>query len=157
VVRGTVEYNFYGNGEKISISLINRSDYFGDIEVIFQIPRKYSAEAIRNCEILSMKRYVLSNLKKEYYPIWDEMRNTAIERDRRNLIFQAKRIKNTRKFIRRTVLLSEVKKNNPSINDLAEQITYLYEVAEGFHKKFEKIQKYVKIGNGKGSLSDDDR
>jgi CRP-like cAMP-binding protein len=165
LVRGTVEYVFLSNfnivtssySEKITISTINKSDYFGDIEVIFQIPRKYSAEARRNCEILSMKRFVLSNLKKEYFPIWDEMRNLAIERDRRNLTTQAKKIKNTRKFIRKTLMLSEVKKQNPSLNDLAEQITYLYEVAEGFHKKFEKIQKYVETkAKVPASMSDDE-
>lgn len=141
LIKGTVEY-FYN--DEYLISTINMSDYFGDIEVIFQIPRKYSARAKRNLELLSMNRTTLSNIKKEYFCVWDEIRVEAVERDRRNGIHLARMLRKTNRNLTKTYNVKINAKNKvPSLTDISEQVINLFELADSYHKKLEKMQKVV--------------
>lgn len=153
LVKGTVDY-FYK--EVYCISTINTSDYFGDIEVIFQIPRKYSAKARRKIELLSMGRTVLSNLKKEYFCVWEELKTEAIERDRRNKLNQSRLVRKTTRFMTKALGHSEKKNAIPTIQDLSEQIGFLFDIAEKFHNKLEKMQKKVRPKKRMGKYYSDD-
>lgn len=56
VVKGRVSIVF--GKEELCIKSFQRGSYFGEIEVIHKIPRRYSVKAIRDSELLVMKKAV---------------------------------------------------------------------------------------------------
>lgn len=142
IVKGSVNYVFE---EDFVISSISKSDYFGDIEVVFQVPRKFSAVSTRCLDLLAMNRKIYSKMKTEYPRVWDELKSVAAERDRKNKIMKAKLIRKSKKLIRRTMKgdLASMKSANPCLEDIADQLRFLFEFAESLNKKFKKIKDMV--------------
>lgn len=95
LVKGRVVYINSENGT--GIYTILKKDYFGDIEVLTKIPRKFSALSRNNCEMLCLTYQIVGRLKKDYPNIYFEMRGVAIERDR-VLQITLKKIKELRKM-----------------------------------------------------------
>lgn len=153
IVKGSVNYVF---DEGLVISSIHKSDYFGDIEVVFQVLRKFTAISSRCLELLAMNRKILVKIKTEYFRVWDEIKTVAIERDRKNKIIQARLIRNTRKLVRKTMIKDpgSFRPNNPCVENVADQLKFLFEFAEKLSKKFNKIKKVVmKAKEQEGSMS----
>ena len=138
VVRGWVDYVYL---DKFVISSIYRNDYFGDIEVIFQVNRKNSALARRNLELLVMNRKLLGSVRTEYLSIWEEMKSLAIARDKRNKVEHGKVVKGSRKFVQRSLVVHDVRPAEPALDDVDEQIRFLSEFGEGISRKFLKIKE----------------
>lgn len=80
LVKGRVVYINPKNGT--GIYTIMKKDYFGDIEVLMKIPRKFSAISRENCEMLCLSYQIVSKIKKDYPNIYFEIRGVAVERDR---------------------------------------------------------------------------
>lgn len=142
IVKGAVNYVFE---EDFVISSINKSDYFGDIEVVFQVPRSFSAVSTRCLDLLAMNRKILNKMKTEYSRVWDEIKSVAMERDRKNKIMKAKLIRRSKKLIRRTMKgeIGAIKPTNPCLEDISDQLRFLFEFAESLNKKFKKIKHMV--------------
>ena len=138
VVRGWVNYVYL---DKHVISSIYRNDYFGDIEVIFQINRKNSALAKRNLELLVMNRKLLGNIKTGYMSLWEEMKTVALGRDRKNKAEQGKLVRGSRNFVQRSLIIHDMKPVDPTLDDVSEQIKFLNEFGEGISRKFLKIKQ----------------
>jgi CRP-like cAMP-binding protein len=79
VVRGRVSYNC--DNDSISFYAVQRGDYFGDIEVLKGIARKYSAHAVRETEVLILKRDLLSEIKEKFQDFWSEIKKKAIRKE----------------------------------------------------------------------------
>ena len=58
IARGRVSY-VYG-ASKIIYKTLQKGAYFGDIEVMEMIPRKYTIQALSDCDLLTMHRSVIS-------------------------------------------------------------------------------------------------
>jgi CRP-like cAMP-binding protein len=152
IVRGWVDYVY--NDSNV-ISSIYRNDYFGDIEVIFQVNRKYSALVKSNLELLVMNRKLVNNLKSEYLSLWEEMKKVALTRDKKNKIEQSKMIRSSHRFIQKSLILHDARPVNPTLDDLSEQVKFLYEFAENISKKFQKLKNLItKLKSSKVSRSD---
>lgn len=82
IVRGRVSYIF--GKENSKLTPMQRGSYFGDIEVMLQVPRKYSAKAMRDCELLIMSKELLGEIIEEYPKVWEEMRDSALEKNLSN-------------------------------------------------------------------------
>ncbi|CAG9313056.1 unnamed protein product [Blepharisma stoltei] len=82
VVKGNVSYVF-GKDNKL-IRSTQRGGYFGDIEVVSRITRKYAALAVRDSELLIMGKALINIIMDEYPHIWDEIVLVAAERDNVN-------------------------------------------------------------------------
>ena len=113
IVKGSVQYIY---NSIYVISSIYKSDYFGEIEIFMEVPRKFSAFATSNLELLAMNRKLLFNIKKEYLVFYEEMRKIAKERSRNNflalseMLVQAHRSKTRRAGVlskRKSELVSE--------------------------------------------------
>lgn len=65
---------------KTIVKKINCGEYFGDIEIILHITRKYSVKAIRSLEVLFMDTSVIQNFSKQYLDEWEKIRQDAIEK-----------------------------------------------------------------------------
>lgn len=63
IVRGRISYICV---EQAVIYSVQKGSYFGDVEVVYQIPRKYSAKAVRSTELLIMSKTLINMLKKEF-------------------------------------------------------------------------------------------
>ena len=142
IVKGSVNYVY---DEGLVISSIHKSDYFGDIEVVFQVPRKFTAVSSRCLELLAMNRKILCKIKTEYSRVWDEIKSVAIDRDRKNKIIQARLIRSTRKLVKKTSIKDpgSFRPTNPCLENVADQLKFLFEFAEKLSKKFTKIKKIV--------------
>ena len=138
VVRGWVDYVYL---DKYVISSIYRNDYFGDIEVIFQVNRKNSALARRNLELLVMNRKLLGSIRTEYFSIWDEMKSLAISRDKKNKLEHGKLVRGSRRFVQRSLVVHDMRPVDPGFDDVSEQIKFLNEFGEGISRKFMKIKE----------------
>jgi len=75
--------------DKIPYKSLQANSYFGEIEVIKQIPRKYSAMALVDCDFLTLSRQMTVVIKEEFPVVWNEMIQVAEERDKLN--YQTKR------------------------------------------------------------------
>ena len=82
IVRGRVSY--VTGKDSAKLTSMQRGSYFGDIEVMLQIPRKYSSKTQRDCELLIMSKELLNEIVEEYPKVWDELRITALERHAAN-------------------------------------------------------------------------
>ena len=160
LVKGRVVYVNPENGT--GIYTIVKKDYFGDIEVLTKIPRKFSALTRNNCEMLCLAYQIVGKLKKDYPNIYFEMRGVAIERDR-VLQMTLKKIKELRKMekqksasemsilkfqtfhrIRREMKKSEiykkvVKRSIKSQSKVSKQL-------ELIHGKLDSLQQLIHLG-----------
>ena len=75
VVKGQLVYTY----KTYHVHTINAFEYFGDIELILQVPRKYTAKSISSLELLRMGKSVLNKVKKDYHLIWEELKNKALQ------------------------------------------------------------------------------
>ncbi|OMJ71316.1 hypothetical protein SteCoe_30517 [Stentor coeruleus] len=80
IIKGKVNY-IHPDGA-YTIFTIRKKDYFGDIELMLKIPRKYDAVTRMHTELLSLSRFLLISIKKNYENIWFEMKGVAIQRER---------------------------------------------------------------------------
>jgi len=80
IVRGRISYVF--GTQNVVIKSMQRGSYFGDIEVLLEVSRKYSARAVRDSEILIMNRQLIHLITQEFPSLWDEMRETAVKRNK---------------------------------------------------------------------------
>lgn len=84
VTKGKVDY--YTLGIERSIKETQSGGYFGDIEVVLQVKRKFNAKAARNLELLVMRKSALNLTEKKFPLVWNEItkvakkRNKAVER-----------------------------------------------------------------------------
>ncbi|CAG9315686.1 unnamed protein product [Blepharisma stoltei] len=81
LIRGRVSYICW---DEAVVYSAQKGSYFGDVEVIYQIPRKYNAKAIRSSELLIMGKSLISTVRREFPGVWDEMTEVAEERDMLN-------------------------------------------------------------------------
>ncbi|OMJ82236.1 hypothetical protein SteCoe_17142 [Stentor coeruleus] len=82
IVRGRVSYVF--GKEDTVLKSMQKGSYFGDIEVVKGISRKYSAKGIRSSELLIMHRQVMQEVIDEHSNVWQEIRDVALEREKLN-------------------------------------------------------------------------
>ena len=61
------------------------NSYFGEIEVLKQVPRKYSIMAAADCNLLTMNRNLLYTIISDFPLIHEEMRDIAEIRDKVNV------------------------------------------------------------------------
>lgn len=80
IVKGRVDY--LHPIDSLVVYTIKKKDYFGDIELLLKIPRKYEAVTKQHTELLTLSKELLRNIKKDYETIWLEMKGVAIERER---------------------------------------------------------------------------
>ena len=82
IVRGRISYVF--GKEDVVLKYIQKGSYFGDIEVVKGIGRKYSAKGVRSSELLIMHRQVVQEIINEHPNVWEEIKEVALERERVN-------------------------------------------------------------------------
>ncbi|CAG9334631.1 unnamed protein product [Blepharisma stoltei] len=70
----------HGPGHMVYNS-INSGEYFGDIGVINDTPRKYSAKAIVDCDILTMNNQLITYIREVFPEIWSEIELEAKEKE----------------------------------------------------------------------------
>jgi CRP-like cAMP-binding protein len=79
IIKGYAAYVF--NKSNTRIRGIQCGDYFGDIEAIQHITRKYTVRALRNTDLLSMDTNILQQFAQNYLDEWEKLRCIAQERD----------------------------------------------------------------------------
>jgi hyperpolarization activated cyclic nucleotide-gated potassium channel 1 len=72
---------FVAGKEKTPYKSLQSNSYFGDIEVFHQIPRKYSAMALVDCDLLALSRHMVALIRNEFPDIGKEMGEVAEQRD----------------------------------------------------------------------------
>lgn len=82
IVRGRISYVF--GKEETVLKYMQKGSYFGDIEVVKGIARKYSAKGVRSTELLIMHRQVVQEIIDEHPNVWDEIKEIALEREKIN-------------------------------------------------------------------------
>ncbi|CAG9315921.1 unnamed protein product [Blepharisma stoltei] len=80
--KGTV--NYVMGPEKVSYKKLQEGSYFGDIEVIEVILRKYTVVAKTDVHLLTMSKSVVSYILEEFPTISKDMREIAYKRDKIN-------------------------------------------------------------------------
>lgn len=60
---------------------LHQGSYFGDVEVLRQIPRKYTTVAAADCGLLVMRKEVLEVVRGSFPGIWEEMVEVARVRE----------------------------------------------------------------------------
>jgi len=73
----------YGR-EHYLVKKLQRGSYFGDIEVIQGIPRKYAIMAAVDTDILIMSKKLLATVQQEFPKIYEDMVDVATMRDKLN-------------------------------------------------------------------------
>ena len=61
---------------------LNRGSYFGDIEVLEMVERKYNVMALLDCDLLTMNKNIVQHIKQEFISVYYEMKEVAIQRDK---------------------------------------------------------------------------
>ena len=82
IVRGRISYVF--GKEDTVLKSMQRGSYFGDIEVVKGISRKYHAKGVRSSELLIMHKQVVQQIIEEHSAVWEEIRKVALEREKLN-------------------------------------------------------------------------
>jgi CRP-like cAMP-binding protein len=67
ITKGKVNYTF--GPDFIVFKSIGRGAYFGDIEVMKQIPRKYATVAAENCNLLTLGKNLLNHVLHDFQGI----------------------------------------------------------------------------------------
>lgn len=60
---------------------LHQGAYFGDIEVILMVPRRYTVAAAVDCGLLTMKKQLMDVIQADFPIYWSEMKTLAEERD----------------------------------------------------------------------------
>ena len=118
---------------------IKSFEYFGDIEIIYKIPRKYRAFTSNYLEILGLNRSIVRKLKQYDYFTWDEIRNEAI--------FKEEMLVNRFKKIEKINEIRGVKKIY--IKDLIKKCEYLETIGQTFFDRVEEIKSMVDYEEGR--------
>lgn len=79
IVSGRAQYVF--GEDDVAFKTYDRGSYFGDVEVIMQIPRKYNVKAIEDLELLVLSRDLWFVIKHDFRSIATEMSEVARIRD----------------------------------------------------------------------------
>lgn len=66
----------------IPIKSIHRGGYFGDVEILKGVSRRFSAKSTRFSEMLSMNKGLINQIRQNYEHIWQDMLKTALEREK---------------------------------------------------------------------------
>ena len=74
---GRVNYTLH----RFVYKILHESCYFGDIEVLRQIPRKYTLVAATECNLLVMRKEALGVIRSAFPMIWEEMMEVALARE----------------------------------------------------------------------------
>jgi CRP-like cAMP-binding protein len=69
---------------KVPYKSLQANSYFGEIEMIKQVPRRYSSMALVECDLLTLSRQMVNLIKEEFPGIWTEMVEVAEHRDKLN-------------------------------------------------------------------------
>lgn len=83
IVEGRVGY-LYGQKHIIFKSMVTGS-YFGEIEIIHQKPREFSAMTQTDCVFLIMKKNILEVMLEQHPKVALEIKKVAAERSRKNI------------------------------------------------------------------------
>ena len=139
IVKGKVDYVYQS---EVIVDRVNKGDYFGDFEMILEVHRKYAALAVCNLELLSMNRKLLTKIKNRFRCIWEEMKMTAVERERRNLVNQERMLNRSKKTILRTAFFNPyIYKSGARSDEIYDKMLLLSDYALGLEKKLEEINK----------------
>lgn len=134
IVRGKVAY-FFGDNN-FELTQILKGCYFGDIEVVLQIPRKYSAKASKDSELLIMNKELIAEITQEYPKIWDEIKNFALKK---NEIYEIEIIKRLESdFIKKKASITSMDPNKLNFS---------------ISKRLKKMEKYDKLNRKSGSVA----
>lgn len=109
---------------------LQANSYFGDIEIFKQIPRKYSAIALKDCELLSLTRQSISFIRDEFPSIAKEMILVAEQRDLLNT--------QTKKALKHLQML---KRTGKILDMTQEEIRQSVESYAGTHTLIEGVPK----------------
>jgi CRP-like cAMP-binding protein len=63
---------------------LQRGSYFGEVEVMRQIPRRFTVKAVIDCEMLTMSRQLINYVRSDFKSIAQEMEEVADARDKLN-------------------------------------------------------------------------
>ena len=83
IVKGKINYMSAENTKVISSVLAG--GYFGDIEIVMRVERRYSARAFRDSELLLMNKFLIGAVQKEFPAVWKRIRNNAINNEVMNM------------------------------------------------------------------------
>ena len=124
---------------------IDKTEYFGDIEVMLKVPRKYHAHVDESAELLSLSRTIFKKISNDYQPVWTEMREVALARDK---VVQ-KNLEETKNF-KRCEKLTVIDKKFNFANLKAEQLINRMNTIQNLEprpidieKKMEEMMKRV--------------
>lgn len=112
--------------DKIPYKSLQANSYFGDIEIIKQISRKYSAMALVDCDLLTLSRQMVGFIKDEFPLVWQEMINVAEERDKQNL--ETKRALDQMQNLKRTGEINQM--THEEIRESVEAYAKSYELVK---------------------------
>ena len=79
LVSGRVSYIL--DEGKFVYRTLHQGAYFGDIEVILMVPRRYTVAAAVDCGLLTMKKQLMEVIQSDFPIYWSEMKTLAEERD----------------------------------------------------------------------------
>ena len=82
IVKGRISYVF--GKEDTVLKSMQKGSYFGDIEVVKGISRKYSAKGVRSTELLIMHKQVVEEIIEEHPNVWEEIKEVALKREKIN-------------------------------------------------------------------------
>ena len=66
IVRGRINYVYENDHDLLVYKSVQRGAYFGDIEVIKQISRKYKAQAAWNGDLLIMNKALFGTVIRDF-------------------------------------------------------------------------------------------
>ena len=79
LVSGRVSYVLEDGG--FVYRTLHQGTYFGEIEVILMVPRRYTIQAAMDCGLLTMKKQLMDVIETDFPVYWSEMKTLAEERD----------------------------------------------------------------------------
>ncbi|CAG9325896.1 unnamed protein product [Blepharisma stoltei] len=82
LIEGRIGY-VYGTNNFVFKNMIKGS-YFGEIEIIDKIPRKFTVMATEKCSLFVMKKQIFDTMMMEYPSVASSVKSVAEERKRRN-------------------------------------------------------------------------
>jgi len=78
IVKGNVELKKFES--ECSFQVIHQGNYFGDIEVMLGIPRKYYSYALSDLELMILTKEIINQIEIDFPKIYTEMKSVAKER-----------------------------------------------------------------------------
>ena len=84
IVKGKINYMNIENIKIINSTLAG--GYFGDIEVVMKVERKYAVKAFRDSELLLMNKFLIEVIQEEFPAVWKRIRNNAINNEVKNMV-----------------------------------------------------------------------